>query len=220
MSMKIKQDELFERWRAQRPNFVADGIVNEVAYLKAPRRLVFILKEVNSPGEGNWDLVESQLRSGASKLTWINMAIWTHGLINLEREIEWKLYDSRDVDFRIESLKYGCYVNIKKSPGESTADEKLINNEALSDAIFIREQINTYDPHLIICAGTGDTFFDVCNYQEKSWNRTSRGMYYFLNENGIPVLSCPHSSARVSSNILYYSIMDAAREVLGKCVRM
>jgi hypothetical protein len=220
MSMKARQDELFARWRAQRPGFVADGIVNEEKYLRAPRRIVFLLKEVNSPNEGNWDLVESQLKEGASKATWINMSLWTHGLINLEREIDWSFYDARDVEFRKECLRLACYVNIKKSPGASVADEQKVRAEAQEDAVFIREQISIYDPHLIVCAGTGDAYFNICDFDDKRWKRTQRGIYYFFTEEGTPVLSCPHPAARVKSSILYYSILDAAREVLGKSLEV
>ena len=79
------QKELFE-WKKKCPGFVSDGIVNEQSYMKSPIKLLFLLKEVN--GGSDWDLCE-YVANGGRKQTWSNIARWTEGIHNIDREIPW-----------------------------------------------------------------------------------------------------------------------------------
>ena len=56
MTIVAKEDFLFRSWRKDRPGFVKDGVVSEQDYLASSPSIVFILKEVNDPGCGGWDL--------------------------------------------------------------------------------------------------------------------------------------------------------------------
>lgn len=212
--MKSKEDELFEEWRQQRPGFVADGLVNEKAYNNAEIKILFILKEVNDPEGGGWDL-RHFIREGGRPQTWDNVARWVHGIRNIDNVPPWDFYNEIDRNFRIETLQSICAVNLKKSPGGYTANNGTIWQVMQEDLNFLRRQFSIYKPNFVVCGGTGDMFHRVVSQAGKSyeWKTTSRGTYYFYWDE-VPVLSFPHPLARVPSNILMYAFIDAVKEIL------
>ena len=88
MSIRDSEEELFAEWRAKRPGFVSDGVVHEDTYLQSSRKLLFVLKEVNSPGVGDWDLRDF-LKRGDRPQTWDNVTRWVEGIRRLTEDIPW-----------------------------------------------------------------------------------------------------------------------------------
>jgi hypothetical protein len=213
--IKERQTALFDRWRIERPEMVMDGLVNEAEYANAKPRVVFLFKEVNSPNVGKWDLVEDQLIHGAVGHTWYNAARWTFGIQNLNRDVKWEEVEECTTEFRIQALRRSCYINLKKSPGGSSSRADEIESVATQDFKFIQEQIRLYSPELIVCGGTGDLFFKLCGKVREEWDRTSRGVYWFRTAENIPVIAMEHPAAHVRANLLFYSLVDAVKEVLA-----
>jgi hypothetical protein len=212
--IKLDEDKLFEEWSQQRPGFVADGVVDETAYKKSECKLLFVLKEVNDPDGGEWDLREF-LRECKRPQTWDNIARWVHGIRNINNVPEWNFYKEIDDNFRINTLRSICAVNLKKSPGGHTADNGSIWHVMQQDQQYLKKQLSFYSPDLVVCCGTGDMFHWVLSQggDDYIWKTTSRGVYHF-DWNGIPVLAFPHPEARIPSNILTYAFIDAAKEIL------
>lgn len=212
--IKFKEDELFEEWSRQRSGFVADGLVDELAYKTAGKKLLFVLKEVNDPDGGGWDLRDF-VREGGRPQTWDNVARWVHGIRNIDNVPPWDFYKEIDKNFRIETLRSICAVNLKKSPGGHTADNGTIWQVMQEDKEFLRRQFSIYKPDFVVCGGTGDMFHWVVSQGNETyeWKTTSRGVYYFF-WRGVPVLAFSHPLARVPSNILMYAFIDAAKEIL------
>jgi len=104
--IKTKEDVLFAEWCQQRQGFVADGVVDEEVHKMSGIKLLFVLKEVNDPDGGGWDL-RDLVREGGRAQTWDNVARWVHGVRNINNVPNWDFYSEIDESFRIEFLKGG-----------------------------------------------------------------------------------------------------------------
>ena len=218
MNIRQQEETLFKEWRAVRPAFVADGVVDESAYLASKTKLLFVLKEVNDPDGGNWDLREF-MRSGGRPQTWNNVARWIEGIRNLSSEIAWKQLVPIDAQRRISALQSVAAMNLKKTPGGHPTNLEELNKVAAEDWQFLNRQFNLYDPDIVICCGrpARDTFHSLIDFGvEESWQMTSRGVMFHEFRPGKYVVSYDHPGALVADNILYYGLVDALREILGQ----
>ena len=212
MSIKEAENVLFEQWQGNRSGFVKDGVVSEVDYLSSTPKIAFILKEVNDPDGGGWDLRQF-VSEGGRPQTWDNIARWVHGIRNLTSEHNWSFYSEITNEFRIDTLKSICAINLKKSPGTHTTDHSTLNAVANEDKEFIKKQYQLYNPDLTICCGTGDLFKWVAGYDSKQWQTTKKGIWWFERESNKYVISFAHPEARVQSSLLVYGLLDAIRDI-------
>ena len=83
-----KEDRLFEAWASRHESFVRDGIVDADEYARSPVKLLFILKEVNDPGGGGWDLRQF-LRDGGRASTWNTVRSGREGIHRLPCIVPW-----------------------------------------------------------------------------------------------------------------------------------
>lgn len=213
MGIKSKEEEIFKKMRKLNPDTVIDGVVDETQFSDARYKIVYILKEVN--GGKKWDLREFLYNRGR-KQTWNNIARWTEGILNLENEISWDILKSNNELRRCKELKKIAVVNLKKTSGGHTSNENEIYREAFNYGDIVKQQINLYKPDFIICCGTKKAFVDVC-YKNVSveWKMTFRGVWYFYYDDCV-VISFSHPEARINDAFLYYSLIDAVREIKGQ----
>jgi hypothetical protein len=186
--------------------------VSEADYLGSDPKIVFILKEVNDPDGGGWDLREFVSEGGRAQ-TWNNIARWAHGIRNLTSIPDWDFYEEITNEFRIEALKSVCALNLKKSPGTHTADHASLNTVANEDKEYIRRQYSLYDPDLTICGGTGDLFKWIVGHDSQEWRTTKRGVWWYERDVNKYVVSFAHPEARVHSPLLVYGLLDAIHEI-------
>ena len=83
MSIKEREEFLFQKLREKDPDIVADGVICEQEFLNARYKIVYILKEVN--GGKSWDLRDFVYEGGRPQ-TWDNIARWTEGILSWEKE--------------------------------------------------------------------------------------------------------------------------------------
>lgn len=213
MRLSEREDALFSRWRPHRPRFVADGVADEDSYVLSPRRLLFVLKEVNDPEGGNWDLRQF-LREGGRSYTWNNITRWVEGIRNLPSDLPWSEVEAVDHDRRLRTLRSIAAINLKKSPGFHTTDVGQLAIVASEDKTFLSEQVALYESDLVICCGVSDTFHWLVDLgAAPAWKRTSRGVSFHEYRPGRFVVSYVHPEARVADNLLYYGLIDAVREI-------
>jgi hypothetical protein len=212
MSIYEAEEQLFREWQASREGFVRDGVVSEKDYLASNPKIAFILKEVNDPSGGGWDLREFVSEGGRAE-TWDNITRWVHGIRNLTSIPNWDFYAEITNDFRIETLKSICAVNLKKSPGTHTTDHASLNAVANEDKEQIQTQYSFYDPDLTICGGTGDLFKRIVGHDSKEWKTTKRGIRWYEWDVHKYVVSFAHPEARVHSPLLVYGLLDAICEI-------
>jgi len=219
MSIRDRENELFEKWSANRQRFVKDGVVDEKSYLNSSAKIMLVLKEVNDPGGGNWDLREF-IREGARSQTWDNITRWIYGIRNINKDIEWKEVQEISEERRKEYLKSICAINLKKSPGGHTTNNNVLSQVANKDKVFLNEQFSIYNsdlPDLIICCGSvvSELFHNLIEFSEKpNWKMTKRGIWYYEYQINKYVIEYSHPETRVANCLLYYGLVDAVREIL------
>ena len=215
MGITAQEDELFERWRKRRADLVADGVVDEHAYLQSDPKLMFVLKEVNDPEGGNWDLREFLLGDSRSA-TWDNVTRWALSIRSLADDIPWDELSSISPQQRTDTLRSLCVVNLKKSPGGHTTNIEEFYAVVGRDRDFLTEQFGLYENDLIICCGTPVSelvMTQVINEPNSAWSTTTRGIRYYRPEDGSLMIGFAHPEARVQDSILNYALADALREV-------
>lgn len=216
MGIATRQKELFDKLRQLDPSIIVDGVPDEGQYLSAPYRIMYVLKEVN--GGSGWslcDLLQSGGRDREHDPTWDNIARWTEGIFNLQKELPWSEVEKDCWTRREKMLPKICAINVKKTSGSYVSENKEIYTAALNNADILQRQLALYVPEIVICCGTESAFVDAC-FREKhiDWKMTSRGIWYFKDEDRI-VITFSHPAARVKDCYLYYALLDAVREILN-----
>lgn len=213
MGIQAQEDALFHEWRTARPGLVADGVADEEAYSSSRRRVLFVLKEVNDPGGGDWDLRQF-MRDGGRPDTWDNITRWVEGLRNLSADILWKDLERVDAERRTRALRSIAAMNLKKIPGSHTSNPNDVALAAAQDRAFINRQIRLYQADLIICCGVSGPFHSHIEFDTSpEWKRTARGVEYHEFAPGKYVIAYAHPEARVADHLLHYGLIDAVREI-------
>lgn len=213
MTIKEKEDIMFAELKLKNPAIIDDGLADENSYLSAPLKIVYVLKEVN--GGTDWSLRE-YLAAGGRAQTWNNIARWTEAIFKIDKELPWSYWEKNTGERRNEFLKKIGAVNVKKTSGGHTSDNKEVYKAAIDNGKILSQQLEWYAPDILICCGTGQAFVDACYQDSKPrWKRTSRGIPYFV-DGKMTVLSFSHPEARVSPCYLLYALTDAIREIASK----
>lgn len=215
MSIAMCQKELFDKLRQLDSSIIVDGVPDEAQYISAPYRIMYVLKEVN--GGSGWSLCDHLQSGGRDREhdpTWDNIARWTEGIFNLQKELPWSEVEKDCWTRREKMLPKICAINVKKTSGSYVSKNKEVYTAALNNANILRRQFELYVPDIVICCGTEQAFVSAC-FREKQidWKMTNRGVWYFKDGNKI-VITFSHPAARVKDCYLYYALLDAVREIL------
>lgn len=112
MTIKEKVEILFEKLKKVNHDRVKDGIVDENQYLSSKYKILYVMKEVN--GGEEWDL-RKFLYEGGRWQTWDNVARWTQGILNLDKEYSWEELLKDNEKRRETYLKKIGSINLKKN---------------------------------------------------------------------------------------------------------
>lgn len=171
------------------------------------------MKEVN--GGKDWDLREFLYDGGRSQ-TWDNIARWTQGILNLDKEYSWEELLKDNKERRKTYLKKIESINLKKTYGGYTSVDKEISKAAMENREILKNQVNIYNPDIIICCGTAGNFVNsILDPNEIKWSMTQRGVEYIKYKEKT-ILSFAHPEARIRDAYLHYVLVDAVREILGE----
>lgn len=209
-----QEEALFDEWRKLRPDLVTDGVVDEDQYKSTEKRILFVLKEVNDPGGGGWDL-RKLIHDGERWQTWNNITRWVEGIRALPGDLEWSSLEAIDQPRRQETLASIAAMNLKKSPGGHTAVSAELGEAAEVDRDRLRQQFDLYQPNLVICCGseTSDLFHSTMDFENVDWKRTSRGIWYHAPVCRQIIIEYAHPEARCANSLLHYGLIDAVREI-------
>jgi hypothetical protein len=208
---RAQHDALLTRWTERARRVFRDGAVEAFSYWQEPRRIVYLLKEVNvAEGEAAWDL-PSFLLEAKRGATWNMIAYWTFGLLNaLPR---WADVPSANVDFRWEWLRRIAVVNLNKAGGGASSDHRRLREIAVRDADLLREQLSLLDPDVVVCGGTGDLAAEFL-FDSAPLRRLESGANLIDSRNGRAVVfAVAHPQSRCRGAELYASVIDTAREL-------
>jgi len=226
MTLREQEERLFAEWKQHWSHhgdqardsslFCEDGVVDENSYLNSSLRILFVLKEVNGDFEGKgWDLRKFLYDEGGRPATWGNITRWIEGIRQLPNDIPWREVDAIDSARRRKALRSIAAVNLKKSPGGHTAFGGEVALAASKDQELLKRQFALYDPDLIICCGTRDTYERLFPNDCLKWRTTLRGIEFCERTAGKYIIDYAHPGARVADCLKYYGLMDALREILS-----
>ncbi len=203
MTIKDQEQQLFVKWRKERnyAYFMRDGLFCEEEWNKQATKILYVLKEANWEN-GDTDLCEYLLSEVSSTYwrTWNNIVRWSQA-IRVGGDYPSKVTKAD----KTKCLKTIAALNIKKVGGDSQADDEEIRQYGESDAKYIREQIELYQPDLIICCGRGDgknadILYNYVFFNKTEWQPQIAGHNYFLcklvSGKQIPVISFRHPQIR------------------------
>ncbi|PKH50720.1 hypothetical protein CXF68_08455 [Tenacibaculum sp. Bg11-29] len=170
-------------------DIVYDGIVDTEEYYSNSPKILWILKEVNCPGDSNWDMRDAlanniKNKNGKGiKSGWANtfnpIVYATYGILN---NISWENMESVYSDQSIiDVLRKVAYINVKKEPGGSSSNPSEIKSYYNKNKAASHEQIKLINPDIIIFGNTlnffDEDFFDLFEKLEKKENDSSLEVY-------------------------------------------
>ncbi len=213
-----EENRLFNNWANGRESFVKDGVVDSNQYERSCVKLLFVLKEVNDPDGGGWDLRQF-LRDGAVGSTWNTVTRWIRGIYGLPDIVAWDELFEVDEDLRKKWLSKIAVINLKKEPGAGSTNERELRNAVQRDREFISCQFSLYEPDYVICCGSIVTELifaakhnGVYPGNNKDWKSTKRGVWYCM-FNGTPYIQYVHPRARYPDNLIHYGLVDTVMEL-------
>ncbi|MDO4701256.1 MAG: hypothetical protein Q4A47_01385 [Erysipelotrichaceae bacterium] len=188
MNIREKENELFKDYvvtdeTKTQKDIVPDGVIDEASFLKAEKKILFLLKEVNG-GDG-WDLrnfVNKNCREDDNDnkpriQTWDNVYRWTRAILE-SNSICWKDVENVEREqHREEILKKIAVMNVKKTSGGSSADGTELKKATKANKEVLRKQIELYDADYIVCGYTHE-YFDMLDYLTEEDKKT-KGYVYF-----------------------------------------
>jgi hypothetical protein len=194
--------------------FCTDGIVDMAAYQGTKPKLLFVLKEVNSPAPGKWDL-RRRLREHWDPMARA-LAKWTAGILCGFRQSYHEV--SKDRDLLHTSLCRVAVVNLKKVGGGATSDMNVINAFAYVAKDLLVRQIEEIRPDIVVAGGVFATLMwlldlgvkplsirqglpvrdNVRNLWVIPWRHPSRGdQARYYEQLGAVILRCPELSKQL-----------------------
>jgi hypothetical protein len=151
---KSKCDKITEMFKE---NECIDGVIDHECYFNEKTKLLWVLKEANS--EESFSFIEcfndpEWLKKCGSSLASIRRVIYTsYGILDSENK-EWKEFPWSNDLLCQEKLKSIAYINIKKTSGGSISFDPEIAAAYKENQIILKEQIDTYNPDIIIFGNT------------------------------------------------------------------
>jgi len=161
-------------------NPIYDGLLgNEKEWKKQDTRIMWVLKEAydevdnGKPKGGGWsfhdEIAEADIKDEnyfpfgkkrKSKNTWLNILYVSYGILEEKENLENDEF-CEDKQKDLDILKKISVINMSKMPGP----KMTINSELQQKFLFwkdvVLEQINSYNPNIIIFGGTYEFFKDI-----------------------------------------------------------
>lgn len=224
MSIKEKEQVLFSAWKEKQgyEYFISDGVFNEEELNKQKYRILFVLKEANweNATADLCELLLSEKSSGYWK-TWNNIARWTKAI--LEGGDYPRYVSKSDKTYWLKKI---IAMNLKKVGGDEHAENETIYSFAQNDRVYLKQQIELYNPDIIICCGRGtgknaDILHDVVFEKDEvsDWQEPILKYNYFLakvnNKENVPVVSFYHPQMR-GSHQLFEKRFEEMKYIAGQ----
>lgn len=147
-----------------------DGIIDIEEYCKAKTRITWVLKEVNSSGDGEeWNMLDT-IKDWAGepipnewRNTFDNILYATNGILT---QTVWGNQDkSSEITHQLSKI---AYCNVKKVPGAASTNMKTLEKYYQAGNKHVLEQINAFEPEVIIFGNTYDILepdLDIMHYK-------------------------------------------------------
>ena len=106
-------------------------------------------------------------------------------------------------------------INLKKTPGKAKSNNSEIDKFAKEDREYIKNQVEIYNPDLIICGGTGDMFIkNILDLDSESWTYVSKYLRYLIYNDKL-IVDTYHPACRKRKKDLFENIVLPIRDILN-----
>jgi hypothetical protein len=203
--------DLFRRWPDETgcTRVFTDGPIDPDEYVDQPRRIVFVLKEVNELKDvTGWDLGELILEEDYGR-TWNNVARWTMAILSATL---WADLPVMNKETRTKILSSVAVMNLNKEGGGASTHGPSLRTAAERAQGLLREQIDLLDPHVVVCGGgqTGDLAGQLLGgWEPREWTKIQAGVWRAPSAAGRTVITMPHPQARRSGKTMYEGLLAA-----------
>lgn len=201
---------VLKKWQSRPPHdthtFVSDGPIDPNRWLKAERRVLFLLKEAywEDRREKTWDL-PTLIREdwkGPRKKMWWSLGYWAYGIQRLTSgQIPSNPQAGQLWNEVKESVLASAVVNIKKSGGRSSSSDDDLRRYVDADGDLLEQQVACLSPHVVVCCKTWGL---VKNILWPSAEKISERVY---NIDGMLVLDFWHPANRYPDVMNYYTVV-------------
>lgn len=216
---------------------VPDGIVNPKIWLEHTLKLLFVLKDTNRQKDSIADLLndpfnpknesgikDSELRKNKNisnlRKTWLNIARWSYGFnriaknnqiddwSEIDQSSDW--YNERDdKNGWLGELKNIAVINLKKTPGESTAKHAELLDAANKYGNYIWDQIDLIKADVVVFCSVSEYLVDD---KQTNWKETTKGYWYFKTKDTI-YIKFWHPNAHFPHNMMFFALMKIITEI-------
>lgn len=216
-------DGLMYRGEIINPYWRNPGEENEM-WDNAPKRIMFLLKDVNVGKDGPDDDedIGGRIFTDTSSRTYRNMSYWLYGILNTIETGEIPKYTfSVSESTQLFDNTPIAYVNCKKEAGGSSVSYQTLTNYIERDKKYIIKEIEILDPDIIICGAwtenSGNPIFNLVEKEiYKGIKKINEWMYYCEATNKL-VINSYHPTTRASDGkSMYNNMMNALKEFLEK----
>ncbi|MBN1865205.1 MAG: hypothetical protein JW808_09920 [Victivallales bacterium] len=171
MTLLEKLDALNDEWQSARDYspFVRDGLLIEDDWARASPRILFLMKEAYRKAAW-WEISGSPIgtvKRGKVGKIWQNILRWKFLLTKYFNDGELPPFpelqsipEIANSEGRLTSI---AYVNVSKELGDSSSNQKEIQNRAIKDREFLVRQIDLLDPDVVLCARTFWSYHPIYN---------------------------------------------------------
>ena len=192
----------------------------ENLYMSLRPKIVFLCKEPNgNAGEDyrDWHWAERKcyVTFGDS------LALWLEGILSTT-SMDFPTVKELRMNREIFTERPFVLVNVKKTAGRSRSDWNVIFEYAQRYASLLRNQLDLYNPDIIVCCGSSDD--DACDermlgiakkylYPDCHFSRINNFCHY-SKEKHLLLIDSYHPTARVSRNWKFDKMFECYREFL------
>ena len=186
MTLREKENQLFEEWSKDRKNFAKDGAGKNFESQKT--KLIFVGKETNdTDNKFDWReyLDDGVFHKSNNKpfATFYNIYRWSKFLLDAPMTFEEYKIIEKNKEKRIELFSKIAFMNIKKESGKSVSDPDEIIQIGLNDKEFLSKQLDLYlnnnDIKILFVLGDG-IYTPIKEIIKEKYQRKEK---LFLNKN-------------------------------------
>ncbi len=166
--LQKKIEDYYPELEERKP--IYDGVVNPEEYFNSKIKILWILKEPydskkGEVGEGNWHLNkllndENKIHTlGGLKTTWYPIIYTSYAILNGFMKYEDLEFIDKDPQM-LNIFKKMALINVQKYPAGTTTHDADISAAYKQHSSILIEQINTYQPDIVIGGNTLWNFID------------------------------------------------------------
>ncbi|GEM_PF-2395648 len=201
-------------------NIIRCGVIDESIYSSVKPKILFILKEANSPEGGNWSIphelnktISDYYSIGISLLasfmiSWRLVGVWAYSII-----YGFNTYSLlKDDKYVAKGLQAVAMTNLKKTGGNAGSSWSKISRHASSDFNLWKQEIGIINPDLIICGHTYDLVQTNLGLPKcELVSIAGKPYYYSVHDNNgkqIPIIDFWHPNIKNSTTYCISSRQD------------